>query len=112
MKEIMKYCKDISVLHENYGHDFQKYESDISYQYSINLCLIQIGELAGKMLNFDGAVEAYPEVEWHNIYGLRNRITHGYGSIDLAITFDVSTMDVPILEKQCEEILERIQGKR
>ena len=90
IEEIIRYCKDIQKLHEQYRSDFEKYETEIAYQYAVNLCLIQIGEATGKLIHIDHVVNEYPEIEWRNIYGLRNRITHGYGSIDQRITFDIS----------------------
>lgn len=105
IEEIIGYCKDIRKLHEQYRANFEKYETEIAYQYAVNLCLIQIGEAAGKLLHIDSAVNEYPNIEWRNIYGLRNRITHGYGSIDLQITFDISIHDIPKLQMECEQIL-------
>ena len=105
IEEILRYCKDIQSLHEQYNSDFKRYKSEIAYQYAVNLCLIQIGEAAGKLIHKDHIVNAYPEIEWRNIYGLRNRITHGYGSIDLQITFEISIHDIPKLQMDCEKVL-------
>lgn len=105
IEEIIRYCKDIQKLHEQYRSDFEKYETEIAYQYAVNLCLIQIGEATGKLIHIDHVVNEYPEIEWRNIYGLRNRITHGYGSIDQRITFDISMHDIPKLQMDCGQIL-------
>ena len=40
---------DIELLKEKYNCSFEKYESDISFQYSCNMCIIQIGELVGRL---------------------------------------------------------------
>ena len=105
IEEIIRYCEDIQKLHRQYKSDFGRYETEIAYQYAVNLCLIQIGEAAGKLIHKDHIVKEHPEIEWRNIYGLRNRITHGYGSIDLQIKFEISIHDIPKLQKDCEQIL-------
>lgn len=102
---MLKYSQDIQNLHVRYKRDFQTYQTDIAYQYAVNLCLIQVGEAAGKLLHEENIVAQYPEIEWHNIYGLRNRITHGYGSVDQQMIFEISLKDIPKLALQCEQIL-------
>ena len=56
IEEIIRYCKDIQKLHEQYRSDFEKYETEIAYQYAVNLCLIQIGEATGKLIHIDHVV--------------------------------------------------------
>lgn len=37
LKKIIGYCDDIEYLKQKYDYDFEKYETDISFQYSCNL---------------------------------------------------------------------------
>lgn len=46
---MIRYCGDISALMERFNADFEKYKTDISFQYSCNMCIIQIGELANRL---------------------------------------------------------------
>ncbi len=39
------------------------------------------------------------------IISARNRIIHGYASMDLEIIWDISQNDLPVLKMQIEEIL-------
>lgn len=104
LKGIIKYCADITELQKLYGSDYEEFMCNKGYQYSISFCLEQIGELARKLRDL-GFNEKHPEVAWHDIAGLRNRIAHGYNVIDLDMVFDISISDIPELERQCKWIL-------
>ena len=38
-------------------------------------------------------------IPWQEMYGLRNRIVHDYGSIDMKVIYDTLTVDIPDLLK-------------
>ena len=57
--------------------------------------LIQISENA-KRLSEEYKAE-HDTIPWTSIYGLRNRIVHDYGNVDLGIIFDTLTKDIPEL---------------
>ena len=57
-----------------------------------------IGEAAGNLsLSFQ---EQHPEIPWHQIIGMRNRLIHGYFGISLKIIWQVVTVDLPVLHQQ------------
>ena len=49
IKKMIKYCDDIGTLMTKFDMDFERYKTDISFQYSCNMCIIQIGELANRV---------------------------------------------------------------
>ena len=57
--------------------------------------MIQISENARKLS--DEYREKNSNIPWNAIFGLRNRIVHDYGNIDLNIVFDTLTIDIPEL---------------
>ena len=57
--------------------------------------LIQVSESARKLS--DDFKKAYPSVPWTAVYGLRNRIVHDYGSVDLSIVYATLKNDIPAL---------------
>lgn len=63
--------------------------------------LLQIGELAHDALS-DVIKAQLPEIPWPQIYGLRNRIVHGYAGVDSNIIFDTIKEDLPELVKAIE----------
>jgi uncharacterized protein with HEPN domain len=63
-----------------------------------------LGEAAGRVS--EGTKAAHPEVPWSQIVGLRNRLIHGYDSVDLEILWMILSEDLPPLV----EALERAVG--
>ncbi len=76
----------------------EEFNKEEILQDSMMFRLIQVSENAKKL------TEDYKEkqhgVPWPDIYGLRNRIVHEYGHVDLGIVYDTLIYDVPdLLEK-------------
>ena len=100
---MIKYCDDISILMERYSSSFQRYVDDIAFQYSCGMCLIQIGELAGKVSA--ETVNSNTEIPWRAIKGMRNIHAHDYGSIDYAMVWNTLRDDIPDLKRKLSKIL-------
>lgn len=62
--------------------------------------LIQIQENAKKLT--DAYKMANSHIPWTDISGLRNRIVHDYGNVDLDVIFSTLTEDIPWLINQFE----------
>lgn len=105
LKKIIKYCKDIDFLMGKYNASFSNYKSDISFQYACNMCIIQIGELVGR-LSAD-FIEENSQIPWHEIKSMRNIHAHDYDRVDLDIVWNTLCEDIPDLLRKIEEILER-----
>ena len=41
IQKMIKYCDDVHTLLEQYEYSFELYETDIAFQYSCNMCIIQ-----------------------------------------------------------------------
>lgn len=57
--------------------------------------LIQVSESSRKLS--DKFKEASPDIPWKAVFGLRNRIVHDYGSVDLGIVYSTLKNDIPKL---------------
>ena len=57
--------------------------------------MIQISENAKKLS--DAYKEANNDLPWNELSGLRNRIVHDYGNVDLNIVFETLKQDIPEL---------------
>ena len=57
--------------------------------------LIQVQENAKKLT--DEFKQNRKNIPWTDIAGLRNRIVHDYGNVDLSVVYDTLTVDVPWL---------------
>ncbi len=72
--------------------------ADEVLQDSMMFRLIQISENAKRLS--DQFRDEHPEIPWTAVYGLRNRIVHEYGNVDLSIVFNTLKYDIPHLHKQ------------
>ena len=57
--------------------------------------MIQISENARKLT--DEFKRTRGDIPWNALYGLRNRIVHDYGNVDLNIVFETLKTDIPDL---------------
>ncbi len=86
------------------------YIEDHSEIYFLNTPLLQdavvrnieiLGEASNNLMKrFPEFITAHPEVPWEAIYYMRNRIIHGYVSIDYELVWIVITKDLPELQNQ------------
>ena len=63
--------------------------------------LIQVQENARRLSEEYRA--AHKSIPWTDISGLRNRIVHDYGHVDLRVVYDTLTSDVPWLVTELEK---------
>ena len=102
---IKKVVTDLSFIVEHTGGlskaDLQANEILID---SVMFRLIQIAENADKLTEeFKGQHAAIP---WRAMKGLRNRIVHEYGNVDLGVVYDTVRNDIPQLLNELKEIQE------
>ena len=64
-----------------------------------------IGEAAAKISPENQA--KYPSIPWSQIVGMRNRLIHGYDSVDLDVLWDTIDVDLPPLIAALKKILEQ-----
>ncbi|MBQ7148573.1 MAG: DUF86 domain-containing protein [Pseudobutyrivibrio sp.] len=84
--------------------DIPSFESDEMCVEATVFNLMQIGELAKTSLSYE-LKSQITTIPWHQIYGLRNRIVHGYDGVNLQIVWDVLKEDLPELEKELSGLL-------
>ena len=65
---------------------------------SILFRIIQISENTRKLT--DEFKVNYPNIPWRAIIGMRNRIVHEYGNVDIVEVYTTITKDIPDLLKQ------------
>ena len=108
LNKVIKYCLDIEYLMKKYEYDFEKYQNDISFQYACNMCIIQIGELVGRLP--DNFMGEHKNIPWHAIKSMRNLHAHDYENVDLEIVWNTLIEDIPFLKKQLEDIVNAQNG--
>jgi uncharacterized protein with HEPN domain len=74
----------------------------------LELALIRLVEIVGEAasrVSQAGQAKA-PDIPWREVIGMRNRLIHGYDSVDLNILWDTVELDFPPLIVQLEKILQ------
>ena len=66
-----------------------------------------IGEAARNVETHSPAfVAEHDEIPWAALYAMRNRVTHGYWTVDLEVVWQVVQRDPPLLEAQVQALLQ------
>ncbi len=101
LKSILKHCNKIQIKISTLTRE--QFDKDEDTREVICFNIFQIGELAkGFSPEF---IAQYGGVPWKQIKGMRDKIAHGYGVIDLDKVWETALLDIPILKTYCENIL-------
>ena len=104
VRHILRYCEQVDTAHKDFGHSKERFEASTTYQNAISMCILQIGELIGRLS--DDFKKTNMEIPWHKIRGMRNYVAHEYGSIDFEVIWYVSTNSIGELKSFCEKYLD------
>jgi uncharacterized protein with HEPN domain len=71
-----------------------------------------IGEAANNLLEVGPEFATkYPSIPFAQIYGMRNRVAHGYFAVSSAMIWDSVQVDVPDLRQQIAKVLGELQAE-
>ena len=102
LKQIIKRCERIETKIKNISQNQFYLSEDIIEVICFNL--FQIGELVSKLST--DFIDKYDRIPWRPIKGMRNKIVHGYDTIDKAIVWNTTEISIPILKNYCLEIVD------
>ena len=85
------------------------FEQESLVQSGILYQLIIIGEAVSGLSS--SLRQAYPDVPWTQIVGMRNILVHQYYKINLPKVWSVVTQDLPELKIKVEEILHELESQ-
>jgi uncharacterized protein with HEPN domain len=82
--------------------------SELDTDRQLNLSLVRLLEIIGEAAGRVPAEERvrHPDIPWPEIVGLRNRLIHGYDSVDFDILWQIVSDDLPPLIAAHERALE------
>ena len=66
-----------------------------------------LGEIASRLP--ETLKDRFPSVDWRAITAMRNRLIHGYFTVDLSIVWNTVQTDMPILEQQARAMLSDVE---
>lgn len=85
------------------GIPYAEFEADFRTNFAVVRALEIIGEAARRLPM--SLRERYPTIPWRGMAGMRDRIIHGYDTVDLQIVWDVVKQDIPKIKPQIQKIL-------
>jgi uncharacterized protein with HEPN domain len=90
-----------------------KARADLDSERMLNLALMRLLEIVGEAANRVPREEReqYPNIPWQEIVSLRNRLIHGYDSVDFDILWTIVTNDLPLLIAALKGILTPVDNK-
>lgn len=106
LEHMIEYCNQIEGTVERFGQSLEVFQTDFVYQNAVAMCILQIGELAGKLT--DDFKAEYNKMPWRNIKDMRNIMAHHYGRISVLTTWETVQTDIPALKAYCIESAEKL----
>jgi uncharacterized protein with HEPN domain len=74
-------------------------------------CLEIIGEASRRLQDHCPTVVAkHPSIPWREIYRVRNRVAHGYDTVDLEVVWIIVKRDVPALARELAAVLNELRA--
>ena len=106
--EFLDYVEDIADAMDKaeillMGVTYDQFEADFRINFAVVRALEIVGE-ATKRLPMTLRAQ-YPNIPWKQMAGMRDRIIHGYDTVDLEIVWDVVKHDIPKIKPQIQQIL-------
>ncbi len=87
-----------------------KERDDLATDRLLELALIRlmevIGEAAGRISSDTRA--QLPDIPWSDVVAMRNRLIHGYDSVDHDILWDTITYDLPPLLRAVDQLIQQL----
>lgn len=81
----------------------------------LNLAFTRLTEIIGEALKQAADIDPALVQQITNprkIIGTRNRIIHRYDDVDYSLLWDIATKEVPLLQRELQELLESAPGLR
>jgi uncharacterized protein with HEPN domain len=103
IKKMIRHCENIISYTKNVDSE-EAFTNDSMVAEAAVFNLLQIGELSKQQLSDEIKVEN-SSIPWNAIYGLRNRVVHGYGDVDFTVVWDTINDDIPELKAELEALL-------
>ena len=104
IQKIISYCEQVEHSYTIFGKTYEVFAENVTYQNACCMCILQIGELAGKLS--EEARKAADDIPWREIRGLRNICAHNYGNIDIAMVWNTLLYDIPELVQRLRQLSE------
>jgi len=85
------------------GMNFESFRHDLKTVKAVQLNFIIIGEAASQVP--DAIQQIYPDIPWHLMRAMRNRLVHVYFAVDPQIIWDTIQHDLPPVAQHLRSLL-------
>jgi uncharacterized protein with HEPN domain len=100
------------ILEYTAGVDRERFFADQMLQDAVVRNIEIIGEAANNLLEVGPEFAAkYPSIPFAQIYGIRNRVAHGYFAVSTAMIWDSVQADLPELREQIVKVIGELQSE-
>jgi uncharacterized protein with HEPN domain len=82
LRTIVKYCENIEDFINTHGSDEESFSEDLVFQYGCAFSLIPMGQCVKDIS--PELKEKYPGTDWKGPAGFRDKMAHGYASINIS----------------------------
>ena len=103
---ILDHCDRVFSSISRFGDDYEIYKEDWDYQDVIKMNLFQIGEISNNLS--DELRENMSEIPWHQLYGMRNIIAHGYEKVHEEEIWKTIKNDIPDIKGKIVSFLNKL----
>lgn len=107
LQDIIDACKHIQQFVLNI--EFAEFQRDEKTSSAVIQKFEIIGEAVKNIPLF--IKEKYPDIQWKNMAGMRDRLIHGYFGIDYFIVWETIKSDVPEIISSISHILDDIKNE-
>lgn len=106
MAQMRDHAREAMAMATDRGRD------DLDDDRVLELVLTRLVEIVGEAATRvpDEIRAAHPDVPWRSIIGMRNRLIHGYDSVDLDVMWQIVAEDLPRLAETLDTILADMGG--
>lgn len=109
LDDILLWGRRVAIYIE--GMDQAMFAADTKTQDAVIRCFENVGEAAGRILEMEPHLETdFPHVQLRQAYQMRNRLAHGYGSIDLDVIWSAALGSIPELMEGVRDLRDRRKG--
>lgn len=81
----------------------QAFIGDVQCHFAVVRAIEIIGEAANRVS--DDFKKQHPYIPWRDMISMRNRLIHGYDSVDLVLLWDTVVKDIPRLIESIEPLV-------
>jgi uncharacterized protein with HEPN domain len=89
---------------------YDQFEADFRINFAVVRALEIIGEATKRLPTTFR--DQYPDIPWKEMAGMRDRIVHGYDTVNLRIVWETVKQRIPTVKPQIRQILEAYEAQK